>query len=182
MSASSDPLPGLLVLHPRVFEDERGFFFESYNDERFADATGLSPQFLQDNHSRSAKHVLRGLHYQVAPVAQAKLVRCTRGAVWDVAVDIRRSAPTFGRWYGLELSEDNKLQLWIPEGFAHGFIALTDNAEVLYKTTAYYSTECDRSIRWDDPDIGISWPLDSKPLLSTKDNQAPLLIDADTFE
>ncbi len=141
---------------------------------------GVAPDFVQDNHSRSAKGVLRGIHYQSSP-AQGKLVRCGRGRVWDVAVDLRRCSPTFARWFGLELSEENKKQLWIPAGFGHGFVALTDDAELLYKTTDYYAADCDRSIRWDDPGIGIEWPLDGPPALSDKDRDAPLLADAEVF-
>ena len=174
-------LAGVLVIEPRVFGDDRGFFFESFNEREYEAAVG-GAGFVQDNHSRSARNVLRGLHYQVEPHAQGKLVRCGTGAVFDVAVDIRRSSPDFGRWTGLELSADNKLQLWIPPGFAHGFVALTDGAELLYKTTGYYSAESDRSIRWDDPDIGVDWPLTGSPILSAKDRTAPALAAADVFE
>lgn len=165
-----------------MFADERGFFFESFHQQRFDEAVGGHVEFVQDNHSRSARGVLRGLHYQLPPAAQGKLVRVTRGAVFDVAVDVRRSSPAFGRWVGYELSEDNFRQLWIPEGFAHGFLALTDGAEVQYKTTAYYAPDLDRSIRWDDPDIGIEWPLtDLEPIVSAKDAAAPRLVDAEVF-
>jgi len=171
------------ILEPRVFSDDRGFFFESFNQRTFEEAVGVSPRFLQDNHSRSVKGVLRGLHYQLPPAAQGKLVRVTRGAIFDVAVDIRRSSPAFGDWVGYELSEDNFRQLWIPEGFAHGFLALTDVADVQYKATAYYAADLDRSIRWDDPDIGIDWSLDGvKPIVSSKDASAPGLADAEVFD
>ena len=181
MNVIDAPLKGLHVFEPEFFEDDRGFFFESWNRRRFSEETGLDVGFVQDNHSRSAKDVLRGIHYQVLPHAQGKLVRCGHGRVWDVAVDLRRSSPTFAQWYGLELSAENKKQLWIPEGFGHGFIALTDGAELLYKTTDYYSAEHDRSIRWDDPEIGIDWPLTGGPLLSDKDATAPSLADAEVF-
>ena len=174
-------LPGVLVIEPRVFGDDRGFFFESFNTREYEGVVG-DVRFVQDNHSRSGRNVLRGLHYQVEPHVQGKLVRCGSGAVFDVAVDIRRSSPDFGRWTGLELSADNKLQLWIPPGFAHGFVALTEGAELIYKTTAYYSADCDRSIKWDDPDIGVDWPLTGSPILSDKDRTAPALADADVFE
>lgn len=171
----------VVLIEPKVFGDDRGFFFESYNRDEFARLIGTDRHFVQDNHSRSARGVLRGLHYQVDPHAQAKLVRCGRGAVWDVAVDIRSASPTFSRWVGAELNEENKYQLWIPEGFAHGFVALTDDAELLYKTTHPYAPESDRSIRFDDPDIAIAWPLDGEPTLAAKDADAPLLRDAEVF-
>ncbi|MCC6813093.1 MAG: dTDP-4-dehydrorhamnose 3,5-epimerase, partial [Rubrivivax sp.] len=151
-------LAGVLVLEPRVFGDDRGFFMESYNRRSFAQATGLDIDFVQDNHSRSRKGVLRGLHYQLRQ-PQGKLVRVTHGAVFDVAVDIRRGSPTFGRWVGVELSADNHRQLWVPPGLAHGFVVLSDSADFLYKTTDYYAPEHERSIAWDDPAIGIDWPL-----------------------
>ena len=167
---------GVLLMEPNVFEDDRGFFFESFNQTVFEDLVGRPVPFVQDNHSRSARGVLRGLHYQLPPSAQGKLVRVTRGAVFDVAVDIRRTSPTFGDWVGYELSEDNFRQLWIPEGFAHGFLALTDSAEVQYKTTAYYEPDRERAIRWDDLAIGIEWPHDGiAPIVSTKDAAAPNL-------
>ena len=182
MYVTQTTLDGLLVVSPRVFSDNRGFFFESFNRREFRNLTGFDRAFVQDNHSRSAKGVLRGIHYQITPHAQGKLVRCGRGRVWDVAVDLRRGSPTFGEWFGLELSEENKKQLWIPEGFGHGFVALTDGAELLYKTTDYYAPECDRSLRWDDPTIAIDWPLGGEPELSDKDRDAPLLDGADLFE
>jgi len=176
-------LRGLVLLVPSVFEDSRGFFAESYNRDRFRQTTGTNPEFVQDNHSRSIKGVLRGLHYQLPPMDQGKLVRVIRGAVLDVAVDIRRSSPTFGEWVSTELSGRNHRQLWVPPGFAHGFLTLTDSADLLYKVTEYYSPEHDRCVRWDDPDIGIDWPdVGIAPLLSPKDADAPLLRDAEIFE
>jgi dTDP-4-dehydrorhamnose 3,5-epimerase len=172
---TATPLPGVLVLEPKVFGDDRGFFFESFNARDFAQATGLQKTFVQDNHSKSAKGVLRGLHYQVQH-PQGKLVRVTQGAVFDVAVDIRPESPTYGQWFGLELSADNKKQLWIPEGLAHGFLVTSDSAEFLYKTTDYWYPEHERSLLWCDPDLGIDWPLhflDSPPLLAAKDANAP---------
>ncbi|HRE15595.1 MAG TPA: dTDP-4-dehydrorhamnose 3,5-epimerase [Rhodocyclaceae bacterium] len=162
-------IPEVLLLEPRVFGDERGFFFESFNLDTFAAATGVRPNFVQDNHSLSARGVLRGLHYQLAPKAQGKLVRVVRGEVFDVAVDIRRGSPTFGQWVGARLSGDNKLQLWIPPGFAHGFLTLSEQAEFLYKTTEFYSPADERCILWNDPEIGIAWPLESAPVISSKD-------------
>ena len=173
------PLAGVLVLEPKVFGDARGFFFESFNARDFEQATGLKETFVQDNHSKSAKGVLRGLHYQVQH-AQGKLVRVTHGAVFDVAVDIRKDSPTFGQWFGLELSAENKKQIWIPAGLAHGFLVTTESAEFLYKTTDYYLPEFERSILWSDPAIGIDWPLhllDGPPLLAAKDAQALALKD-----
>jgi dTDP-4-dehydrorhamnose 3,5-epimerase len=176
------PLDGVLIIDPRVFADDRGLFFESYNKQAFADATGFDGEFVQDNHSRSVRGVIRGLHYQVPPDEQGKLVRCTRGEVFDVAVDIRRSSPSFGRWAGAVLSEGNHRQLWVPAGFAHGFMAMSDVAEVLYKTTAYYTSGAERSIRWDDPAIGIEWPdVGVKAILSKRDLAAPTLDHAETF-
>ncbi|MGB4061244.1 MAG: dTDP-4-dehydrorhamnose 3,5-epimerase [Burkholderiaceae bacterium] len=171
-------IPDVLILAPKVFGDARGFFFESYSEQDFQQATGLDVKFVQDNHSRSSKGVLRGLHYQLPPHAQGKLVRCVRGAVFDVAVDIRQSSPTFGHWAGVELSEDNHRQFWIPPGFAHGFVTLTDTADFLYKTTAYYAPSHDRGIAWNDPAVGIQWPeLGMAPLLSAKDQAARRLAD-----
>ena len=180
MNVIATPLAGLLVLEPKVFGDERGFFFESFNARRFAELTGVTDQFVQDNHSRSVKGVLRGLHYQIQQ-AQGKLVRATAGAVFDVVVDIRQSSPTFGQWYGLELSAENKRQLWIPRGFAHGFTPITDSAEFLYKTTDYWAPEHERSLLWNDPAIGIEWPLDGAPTLSAKDQVGKLLAEAEVF-
>ena len=182
MKVSPTAIADLLIIEPQVFGDARGFFYESFNQEAFNKATGTDLQFVQDNHSRSAKGVLRGLHYQLPPFAQGKLVRVTRGSVWDVAVDIRKSSPTFGKWVGVELNEDNHKQFWIPPGFAHGFVVLSDTADFLYKTTAYYSPTHDRSIRWDDPAIGIAWPnIGVAPQLSAKDVDAKLLTESETF-
>lgn len=171
MNVIETPIPDLLIIEPKVFGDERGFFFESFNQKAFREATGLNVEFVQDNHSKSAKNVLRGLHYQVAPHAQGKLVRVTQGEVFDVAVDIRKGSKTFGHWFGTTLTGENKKQLWIPPGFAHGFVTLSDTAEFLYKTTDYYSPEHERCIAWDDPGIGIKWPLNAEPVLSAKDRQ-----------
>lgn len=174
-------IPEVIIIEPRVFGDARGFFYESFNRRAFGDATGIAKDFVQDNHSRSAKGVLRGLHYQIRQ-PQDKLVRVVRGAVFDVAVDVRRSSSTFGHWIGVELSEDNHRQLWIPAGFAHGFLVLSDSADFLYKTTDYYAPEHERSIRWDDGDIAIDWPLSGKPLVSAKDSAAPTLATAELFD
>lgn len=171
-------IPDLLLIEPRVFGDERGFFFESFNRAAFEAATGLHPDFVQDNHSMSARGVLRGLHYQLAPRAQGKLVRVVRGEVFDVAVDIRPASPTFGRWAGLRLSGENKRQLWIPAGFAHGFVVLSEQAEFLYKTTDYYSPSHERCIAWNDPEIGIEWPIEGVPTLSAKDLSGSRLAEA----
>jgi dTDP-4-dehydrorhamnose 3,5-epimerase len=174
-------LAGLLVLEPEVHRDERGFFVELFNLRRFEELTGLDVTFVQDNLSQSSQHVLRGLHYQLPPRAQGKLVSVVRGEVFDVAVDVRHSSPSFGQWVGITLSERNRRQFWIPSGFAHGFIALTEHADVFYKVTDYFSSEHDRSLRWDDPEIGIEWPLDDEPILSVKDASAPFLRSADLF-
>jgi len=175
-------IPDVLILEPNLFGDDRGFFFESFNAKVFDAAVGKTVNFLQDNHSKSSKGVLRGLHYQLAPFAQAKLVRCVVGEVFDVAVDIRKSSRTFGQWVGVHLSAENKRQLWIPEGFAHGFVTLSDQAEFLYKTTNYYAPDCDRGILWDDKDIGIKWPeLNTPILLSDKDQNAKGFKEADHF-
>jgi dTDP-4-dehydrorhamnose 3,5-epimerase len=163
-----------------VFGDDRGYFFESFNARKFAELTGVTLPFVQDNHSRSAKGVLRGLHYQIQQ-AQGKLVRVTEGAVFDVAVDLRKSSPTFGQWFGTELSAENKRQLWIPAGFAHGFVVTSDVASFLYKTTDYWAPEHERAVLWNDPAIGIDWPLDGAPQLSGKDVAAALLADAEVF-
>ena len=175
MKFSETPLPGVILIEPRVLGDARGFFMETYRADLFK-AHGIDETFVQDNHSRSARGVLRGLHYQ-EPYPQGKLVRCTRGELFDVAVDIRRGSPAFGKWYGTTLSEENKAMLWIPAGFAHGFCALTDDAELVYKTTEIYRPEFDRAILWNDPEIGIEWPI-TEPSLSAKDAAAPLLRDA----
>jgi dTDP-4-dehydrorhamnose 3,5-epimerase len=171
---STTPIDGVLVLEPKVFGDARGFFFESFNARDFAQATGLNESFVQDNHSKSAKGVLRGLHYQTQH-AQGKLVRVTQGAVFDVAVDIRKGSPTFGKWFGLELSAENNKQLWIPAGLAHGFLVTSESAEFLYKTTDYYHPEFERSLLWNDPTVGVEWPLhllQGAPQLAAKDAQA----------
>jgi dTDP-4-dehydrorhamnose 3,5-epimerase len=173
-------IPDVLIIEPKVFGDERGFFFESFNRRQFAELIGRNVDFVQDNHSRSAKNVLRGLHYQIQQ-PQGKLVRVVQGAVFDVAVDIRRSSPTFGQHVGVELSADNKRLLWVPEGFAHGFVVLSDTAEFLYKTTDYWAPEFERSIAWNDPAIGIQWPIQGEPSLSTKDQQAKALAKAEHF-
>ena len=173
-------IPDVLIIEPAVFGDERGFFFESFNQRRFLELTGLAVDFVQDNHSRSAKNVLRGLHYQIQQ-PQGKLVRVVQGAVFDVAVDIRRSSPTFGKHVGVELSSENKRMIWIPPGFAHGFVVLSDTAEFLYKTTDYWAPEFERSIAWNDPAIGIEWPIDGVPALSKKDLQGNPLADAECF-
>lgn len=178
-------IPDVLILEPQVFGDARGFFLESFNQQVFRQATGLQVDFVQDNHSRSAKGVLRGLHYQLHQ-PQGKLVRVVRGRVFDVAVDIRRSSPTFGKWVGVELSEDNHRQFWVPAGFAHGFVVLSDSADFLYKTTAYYAPRHERCIAWDDPAIGIEWPLREAgipaPLLSAKDQAGARLHTAEVFD
>lgn len=173
-------IPDVLIIEPAVFGDERGFFFESFNQRRFLELTGLAVDFVQDNHSRSAKNVLRGLHYQIQQ-PQGKLVRVVQGVVFDVAVDIRRSSPTFGKHVAVELSSDNKRMLWVPPGFAHGFVVLSDTAEFLYKTTDYWAPEFERSIAWNDPAIGIEWPIDGVPALSKKDLQGNPLADAECF-
>lgn len=173
-------IPDVLILEPKVFGDSRGFFFESFNSQDFAKVTGLEAPFVQDNHSRSSKGVLRGLHYQLQQ-AQGKLVRVVRGSVFDVAVDIRKSSPTFGKWVGCELSEDSHRQLWVPPGFAHGFVVLSDLADFLYKTTNYYAPTHERCIAWNDPEIGIDWPSDISPLLSAKDAAGLSLTKAEVF-
>ncbi len=173
-------IPQVLVLEPRVFGDARGFFYESFNQRDFAQATGLDVTFVQDNHSKSAQGVLRGLHYQVEH-AQGKLVRVVQGEVLDVAVDLRRSSPTFGRWVGERLSADNKKQMWVPPGFAHGFVVLSETAEFLYKTTDYWYPEHERSLLWSDPALGIDWQLATAPLLAAKDAAAPVMAQADVY-
>lgn len=177
MQVTRTDIPDVLILEPKLFGDARGFFLESYNQRSFQEATGLNVPFVQDNHSRSRKGVLRGLHYQVQK-PQGKLVRVVRGAVFDVAVDIRVGSPTFGRWVGVELSEDNHRQLWIPPGLAHGFVVLTEVADFLYKTTDYYAPAHERCLMWNDPEVGIAWPdLGEPPLLSAKDQQGHALRD-----
>lgn len=171
MKATPLAIPDVILLEPRVFGDDRGFFYESYNRQAFREATGVDPDFVQDNHSRSVKGVLRGLHYQLPPKAQGKLVRAVQGEVFDVAVDIRPKSPTFGKWVGEVLSAENKRQMWIPPGFAHGFLTLSETAEFLYKTTDYYSPEHERCIIWNDAFIGVKWPYELTPLLSSKDTR-----------
>ena len=181
MKVIETAIPGLLILEPKVFGDARGFFMESYNAKAFQDATGLTPNFVQDNHSRSGKGVLRGLHYQIEQ-AQGKLVRVTRGSVFDAVVDLRKSSPTFGQWAGVELSEENSRQLWIPPGFAHGFLVTSDSADFLYKTTDYYAPQFERSLAWNDPTVGVEWPLaGAAPLLSAKDVAGKPLAECETF-
>ncbi|HHQ4600191.1 MAG: dTDP-4-dehydrorhamnose 3,5-epimerase [Aeromonas veronii] len=182
MNVIKTAIPDVLIFEPKVFGDERGFFFESFNHKLFEEAVGYPVTFVQDNHSKSSKGVLRGLHYQLPPHAQGKLVRCVAGEVFDVAVDIRKSSPTFGQWVGVHLSGENKRQLWIPEGFAHGFVTLTETAEFLYKTTNYYAPVSDRGIIWNDASIGINWPVFCGELItSTKDSIAGGLIDGELF-
>ncbi|EET2439316.1 TPA: dTDP-4-dehydrorhamnose 3,5-epimerase [Escherichia coli] len=172
MNVIKTEIPDVLIFEPKVFGDERGFFFESYNQRVFEEAVGRKVEFVQDNHSKSSKGVLRGLHYQLEPYAQGKLVRCVVGEVFDVAVDIRKWSPTFGKWVGVNLSAENKRQLWIPEGFAHGFFVLSEIAEFLYKTTNYYNPKSERSIHWMDPELNISWPNTSELIISEKDKKA----------
>lgn len=181
MKVTPAAIPDVLIIEPTVFKDARGCFFESYNDKRFREITGLQPVFVQDNHSCSIKHVLRGLHYQIKH-PQAKLVRVVTGAAYDVAVDIRRASPTFGQWVGVELSAENHRQLWVPEGFAHGYLALTDSVDFLYKTTDYWFGEHERTIAWNDPQIGVQWPLNgTMPVLNAKDQQGTPFAKADVF-
>lgn len=179
MQVTPTKLPGLLVVEPRVFGDERGFFFESFNQQAFDDAVGEHVDFVQDNHSKSSRGVLRGLHYQLPPRAQGKLVRVVVGEVYDVAVDLRRDSPTLGQWFGSVLSATNKREMWIPPGFAHGFLTLSETAEFLYKTTDYYSPAHERCIRWDDPALAIDWGFAGTPLLSAKDAVAPGFAEAE---
>jgi dTDP-4-dehydrorhamnose 3,5-epimerase len=181
MQAIQTAIPEVLIFEPKVFGDDRGFFFESFNQEVFSGATGLNTEFVQDNHSKSAKNVLRGLHYQIKQ-PQGKLVRVTSGEVFDVAVDVRKSSPTFGQWVGERLSGENKRQMWIPAGFAHGFLVLSETAEFLYKTTDFYAPEHERCICWDDVQLAIDWPLlGQQPLLSVKDQQGLAFSQAETF-
>lgn len=181
MQATPLAIPDVIVFEPRVFGDDRGFFFESFNHKVFEEVVGRPVRFLQDNHSRSAKGVLRGLHYQIRQ-PQGKLVRVTHGEVFDVAVDLRKSSATFGQWVGLRLSAENKKQLWIPEGFAHGFVVLSEHAEFLYKTTDYWAPEHERSLAWDDATVGIDWPMEQQPVLSAKDQKAVSFEVAETFD
>ena len=180
MKVTETAIPDVLIIEPRVFGDERGFFYESYNEKALAEKAGISQYFVQDNHSRSAKNVLRGLHYQIQQ-PQGKLVRVVVGEVFDVAVDLRRSSKTFGQWVGINLSAENKQQFWVPAGFAHGFVVLSEYAEFLYKTTDYYAPEYERCVRWDDPDVAIAWPLTGEPVLSAKDQAGKSLQLAEVF-
>lgn len=182
MNVIKTDIPEVIIFEPKVFGDDRGFFFESFNQKLFTEATGLQREFVQDNHSKSSKGVLRGLHYQLPPMAQGKLVRVIQGEVFDVAVDIRKSSPTFGKWIGVHLSAENKRQLWIPEGFAHGFLTLSDTAEFLYKTTNYYSPKDEGAIIWNDPDLAIAWPSKEGILASAKDEIAPSFRNAVYFD
>ena len=180
MKATRLAIPDVVLIEPKVFGDARGFFFESFNQKAFNEATGANHAFVQDNHSRSSQGVLRGLHYQIQQ-PQGKLVRVARGRVWDVAVDIRKSSPTFGQWVGAELSEDNQHQLWVPPGFAHGFVVLSESADFLYKTTDYYAPEHERCIAWNDPQLAIAWPIAEAPSLSAKDMQGLTFAQAPVY-
>jgi len=180
MKVTATSLPEVLLIEPKVFGDERGFFLESYNRRVLKEATGISQDFVQDNHSRSARNVLRGLHYQIRQ-PQGKLLRVVQGAVFDVAVDIRRSSPTFGKWVGFQLSAENSRGAWVPEGFAHGFLVLSESADFLYKATDYFAPEFERTIAWNDPDLGIAWPLQGAPVLSDKDRRGVAFTGAETY-
>ncbi len=180
MRVVAEPLPGVLLLEPRVFEDDRGFFLESYNRRALA-VLGIEQEFVQDNHSRSRRHVLRGIHYQIRR-PQGKLVRVVAGEVFDVAVDLRRGSPAFGKWAGFRLSAENRLMAWIPPGFGHAFLVLSERADFLYKTTEYYVPEDERCIAWNDPQIGIAWPLAGDPILSAKDRMGQRLCDAEVYD
>ena len=180
MKITATTIPEVLIIEPTIYGDDRGYFFESFNARAFAQATGLRREFVQDNQSRSVKNVLRGLHYQIAQ-PQGKLVRVVSGEVFDVAVDLRKSRKTFGRWVGVYISAENKKQVWIPEGFAHGFVVLSETAEFLYKTTTYYAPQYERSLLWSDPTLGIDWPITEAPIVTAKDAVAPLLADAEVF-
>jgi len=181
MNVIKTEIPGVLIIEPEVFGDERGFFFESYNKKKLEEATGIDCDFVQDNHSLSSKGVLRGLHYQIKQ-AQGKLVRVVRGEVYDVAVDVRESSSTFGKWVGMNLSAENNLQLWIPEGFAHGYFVISERAEFLYKTTDYYAPEYERCIQWNDQQLAIDWPIEGRPIVSGKDSNGDLFATAEVFE
>ena len=181
MDVQSIAIPDIKIITPQVFGDDRGYFFESYNANKLKEAVGITETFVQDNQSRSTKGVLRGLHYQVAPKAQGKLVRVLDGEIFDVAVDLRKDSPTFGQWIGEVISAENKKQIWVPAGFAHGFLTLSDTAEILYKTTDFWSPEHERAIKWDDPDLGIKWPAGTTPQLSAKDAVAGNFKDAELF-
>jgi len=178
MKFTRTAVEGVVLVEPKVFADARGFFLESFNQKEFNEGVGIDTRFVQDNHSRSVRGVLRGLHYQLPPYAQGKLVRVARGSVFDVVADVRRGSPTFGQWVGVELTEENNRQLWVPPGLAHGFLVTSDTADFLYKTTQYYAPDAERSVRWDDPDLAIEWPLKGgAPVLSKKDSAAPWLKD-----
>ena len=182
MNVIKTAIPDVLIFEPKIFGDERGYFFESFNHKLFEEAVGYQVNFVQDNHSKSSKGVLRGLHYQLPPHAQGKLVRCVAGEVFDVAVDIRKSSPTFGKWVGVHLSGENKRQLWIPEGFAHGFVTLSETAEFLYKTTNYYCVASDRGVAWNDEQLAVAWPVEGMNLiLSDKDQKQPIFKLAEYF-
>ena len=181
MNVIRTEIPDVLILEPKVFADDRGWFIESFNSKVFANAAGIHASFVQDNHSKSLNHVLRGLHYQINQ-PQGKLVRVVAGEVFDVAVDIRRSSPTFGKWVGMTLSEENKRMMWMPAGFAHGFVVLSDSADVVYKATDYYAPQFERTIAWNDKDLNIKWPLDGDPILSTKDRCGVSFRDAELFD
>ncbi len=180
MKVTPTNLPEVMIIEPRVFGDDRGFFYESFNAKKFAELTGVETNFVQDNHSMSSKNVLRGMHYQIQQ-AQGKLVRVISGEVFDVAVDLRKSSPRFGQWTGVSLSASNQRQLWIPPGFAHGFLVTSDKAEFLYKTTDYWAPEHERCLQWNDPAIGIQWPLETEPVMSTKDQVGKTLADTEVF-
>lgn len=180
MLATRTVIPEVLLIEPKIFGDDRGFFFESFNARTFEQVTGLRPNFVQDNHSKSSKNVIRGLHYQIRQ-PQEKLVRVVEGEVFDVVIDIRKSSPTFGKWVGVYLSAENKKQLWVPKGFAHGFLVVSETAQLLYKTTDYYAPEYERSLLWNDPALGITWPLSGEPRLSAKDVVARPLSEAEVF-
>lgn len=180
MNVIRTKIPDVLIIEPKVFEDKRGYFQESWNKRTFENTAGIKADFVQDNHSRSVKNTLRGLHYQIKQ-PQGKLVRVVTGKVFDVVVDLRKSSPTFGEWEGIELSAENHRQLWVPEGFAHGFLILSDTADFLYKTTTYYAPEYDRCLKWNDPDVGVNWPLDDEPLLSEKDMKGTAFTEIEVF-
>ena len=181
MKTIATEIPEIILIETPIFQDSRGFFLESYNEKIFTEKLGITAKFVQDNHSKSEENVLRGLHYQIIQ-PQGKLVRVIAGKIFDVAVDIRKKSPTFGQWVGYELSAENKLQMWIPPGFAHGFLVLSEMAEVIYKTTDYYAPGSDRAIIWNDPDLAINWPLTTPPILSAKDNNAPTFKKAEVYE
>ena len=181
MKVTPTAIPEVLLLEPQVFGDDRGFFFESYNARKFESLTGIAANFVQDNHSKSARNVLRGLHYQIRQ-PQGKLVRVVAGAIFDVVVDLRASSPFFGRWVGAELSAENRLQMWVPPGFAHGFVVTSESAECLYKTTDYWAPEYERALLWNDPELAIDWPLTGPPMLSVKDSSGVRLADAEVFQ